>query len=159
MFKEWNVYANLHAFDTNNAGIAEGLISAAIAASIPKRYLGQMTQALRGVEISTRKAAMGARHGLDGLCRALATEKGRGLLPVLTRLVDYLISRRGRQSSDRSGNAVLGSGGGGGRHIPHTVIVRPSWDSSRRKIFSSHGFASLRSKMTRWPAWVPQRSM
>ena len=63
MFKEWKSYANLHAFDTNNAGIAEGLIWTAIAASILKRYLGQMTQALRGVEISTRKAAMCARHG------------------------------------------------------------------------------------------------
>ena len=48
MFKEWKSYANLHAFDTNNAGIAEGLIWTAIAASILKRYLGQMTQALRG---------------------------------------------------------------------------------------------------------------
>ena len=92
MFKEWKSYANLHAFDTNNAGIAEGLIWTAIAASILKRYLGQMTQALRGVEISTRKAAMCARHGLGGLFRVLATEKGRGLLPVLRRLVDYLAS-------------------------------------------------------------------
>ena len=30
-------------FDTNNAGIAEGFIRTAIAASIPKRYLGRMT--------------------------------------------------------------------------------------------------------------------
>ena len=90
MFKEWKSYANLHAFDTNNAGIAEGLIWTAIAASILKRYLGQMTQALRGVEISTRKAAMCAHHGLGGLFRVLATEKSRGLLPVLRRLIDYL---------------------------------------------------------------------
>ena len=64
LFKEWKSYANLHAFDTSNASIAEGLIWTAIAASILKRYLGQMTQALRGVEISTRKVAMCARHGL-----------------------------------------------------------------------------------------------
>ena len=45
-------------------------------------------------------------------------------------------------------------------HIPHTVIVRPSEDdSSRRKIFSSHAFPSLRSKMTRWPACAAHRSM
>ncbi|MDD9984234.1 MAG: transposase, partial [Gammaproteobacteria bacterium] len=55
LFKEWKSYANLHAFETSNASIAEGLIWTAIAASILKRYLGQMTQALRGVEISTRK--------------------------------------------------------------------------------------------------------
>ena len=92
MFKEWKSYANLHAYDTNNAGIAEGLIWTAIAASILKRYLGQMTQALRGVEVSTRKAAMCARHGLGDLFRTLATEKGRGLPSVLRRLVDYLAS-------------------------------------------------------------------
>ena len=45
------------AFDTSNAGIAEGLIGTAIAASILKRYLARMTQALRGVEVSTRKVA------------------------------------------------------------------------------------------------------
>ena len=39
MFKEWKSYANLHAFDTNNAGIAEGVIWTAIAASILKRCL------------------------------------------------------------------------------------------------------------------------
>ena len=101
MFKEWKSYANLHAFDTNNAGIAEGLIWTTITASILKRYLGQMTRALRGVEISTRKAAMCARHGLGGLFRALATEKGRGLLPVLRRLVDYLASNAVRAHPKR----------------------------------------------------------
>ena len=101
MFKEWKSYANLHAFDTNNAGIAEGLIWTAIAASILKRYLGQMMQALRGVEVSTRKAAMCARHGLGDLFRTLATETGRGLLPVLRRLVDYLASNAARAHPKR----------------------------------------------------------
>jgi len=32
LFKEWKSYANLHAFDTANAGIVEGLIWAAIGA-------------------------------------------------------------------------------------------------------------------------------
>ena len=101
LFKEWKSYANLHAFDTNNGGIAEGLIWAAIAASILKRYLGQMTQALRGVEVSTRKAAMCARHGLEGLFRVLATGKGRGLLRALRRLVDYLASNAARAHPKR----------------------------------------------------------
>ena len=103
MFKEWKSYANLHlhAFDTSNAGIAQGLIWTAIAASILKRYLGQMTRALRGVEISTREAAMCARHGLDGLFRVLATEKSRGLLPVLRRLIDYLASNAARAHPKR----------------------------------------------------------
>ena len=46
-----------------------------------------------------------------------------------------------------------------GRHIPHTVIVRPRKASSQRKSLSSHRFASLRSKMTRCPASHSQRSM
>ena len=97
MFKEWKSYANLHAFDTNNAGIAEGLIWTAIAASILKRYLGQMTQALRGVEISTRKAAMCARHGLGGLFRVLAT----GVYVPFVRFHDLALARRSQKSSKR----------------------------------------------------------
>ena len=83
LFKEWKSYANLHAFDTSNAGIAEGLIWAAIAASVLKRYLAHMTQALRGVEISTRKVAMCARHELGDVFHALACGRSRGFLPVL----------------------------------------------------------------------------
>ena len=101
LFKEWKSYANLHAFDTSNAGIAEGLIWAAIAASVLKRYLAQMTQALRKVEISTRKVAMCARHGLGDVFHALACGRSRGFLPVLRGLVDYLASNATRSHPKR----------------------------------------------------------
>ena len=43
-------------------------------------------------------------------------------------------------------------------YTPQTLIVRPCRHSSRRKSFSSHDFVSLRSKTTRWPARLAQRS-
>ena len=101
LFKEWKSYANLHAFDTSKAGIAEGLVWTAIAASVLKRYLAQMTQVLRGVEVSTRKVAMCARHGLGDVFRALACGRRRGFLPVLRNLVDYLASNATRSHPKR----------------------------------------------------------
>ena len=88
------------AFDTSNAGIAEGLIGTAIAASVLKRYLARMTQALRGVEVSTRKVAMCARHGLGDVFRVLARGRRRGFLPVL-RDLDYLASNATRSHPKR----------------------------------------------------------
>src|SRR5205814_6997687 len=38
LFKEWKSYANLHAFDTEKAPIAEGLIWAALTAALLKRF-------------------------------------------------------------------------------------------------------------------------
>ena len=46
LLKEWQSYANLHAFDTTNPAIVEGLIWAAIAAAALKRFLAYMTQIL-----------------------------------------------------------------------------------------------------------------
>src|SRR5712691_10709050 len=46
LFKEWKSYANLHAFDTANAALVEGLIWTAIAAAALKRFLAHMTQLL-----------------------------------------------------------------------------------------------------------------
>src|SRR6266853_1729150 len=46
LFKEWKSYANLHAFDTENPAIVEGLIWAAIAGAALKRFLAHMTQLL-----------------------------------------------------------------------------------------------------------------
>ena len=61
MFKEWKSYANLHAFGTQKASIAEGLIWAALCAAIMKRFLAHAAQRLHGVDISTRKATMALR--------------------------------------------------------------------------------------------------
>ena len=82
-------------------GIAEGLVWTAIAASVLKRYLAQMTQVLRGVEVSTRKVAMCARHGLGDVFRALACGRRRCFLPVLRDLVDYLASNATRSHPKR----------------------------------------------------------
>ncbi len=46
LFKEWKSYANLHAFDTKNAAIAEGLIWASICAALLKRFLAHAAQRL-----------------------------------------------------------------------------------------------------------------
>lgn len=61
LFKEWKSYANLHAFDTSNATLAEGLIWASICAAILKRFLAHATERVYRVAISTRTAAMSVR--------------------------------------------------------------------------------------------------
>src|SRR5881409_1634943 len=63
LFKEWKSYANLHAFDTANTAIVEGLIWAAIAAAALKRLLAHMTQLLVKVPMSTRKVELGHKIG------------------------------------------------------------------------------------------------
>jgi hypothetical protein len=60
--KEWKSYANLHAFDTANAAIVEGLIGAAMAAAARKRFLASMPQLLAEVPMSTRQVAMCTVH-------------------------------------------------------------------------------------------------
>src|SRR5881409_872930 len=49
LFKEWKSYANLHAFDTANPALVEGLMWAAIAAAALKRFLAHLTQLLMAV--------------------------------------------------------------------------------------------------------------
>src|SRR5207249_2818933 len=71
LFKEWKSYANLHAFDTANPALVEGLIWAAIAAAALKRFLAHMTQLLLEVPMSTRKVAMCAMQVLGELVEAL----------------------------------------------------------------------------------------
>lgn len=79
LFKEWKSYANLHAFDTANPAIVEGLIWAAIAAAALKRFLAYMTQLLAEVPMSTRKVAMCAVHVLGKIIQALKTGDVAGL--------------------------------------------------------------------------------
>ena len=62
MLKAWKSSANLHAFDTANPAIVEGLMWAAIAAAALKRFLAPRTQLLLEVAMSTRKVAMCAVH-------------------------------------------------------------------------------------------------
>src|SRR5437660_395871 len=71
LLKEWKSYANLHAFDTANPPLVEGLIWTAIAAAALKRFLAHMTQLLAEVSMSTRKVAMCAVHILGGIVQSL----------------------------------------------------------------------------------------
>src|SRR2546428_65917 len=73
LFKEWKSYANLHAFDTANPAIVEGLIWTAIAAAALKRFLAYMTQLLAEAPMCTSKVAMSSVHVLGEIVQALHT--------------------------------------------------------------------------------------
>jgi ribosome-associated translation inhibitor RaiA len=111
LFKEWKSYANLHAFDTDNAAIVEGLIWAAIAAAALKRFLAHMTQLLAGVSMSTRKVAMCALHVLGNIVQALKTGDEAGLYAALEEAITYLAchAQRAHPKRDRqTGRSQLG---------------------------------------------------
>jgi len=111
LFKEWKSYANLHAFDTANPVIVEGLIWAAIAAAALKRFLAHMTQLLIEVPISTRKVAMCAVHVLGGIVQALKTRDVAGLYAALEAAMTYLAchAQRAHPKRDRqTGRSQLG---------------------------------------------------
>lgn len=111
LFKEWKSYANLHAFDTENAAIVEGLIWTAIAAAALKRFLAYMTQLLAEVPMSTRKVAMCAVHVLGDIVRALQSGDVPGLYAALEAAVTYLAchAQRAHPARDRHrGRAQLG---------------------------------------------------
>jgi Transposase DDE domain len=111
LFKEWKSYANLHAFDTENAAIVEGLIWTAIAAAALKRFLAYMTQLLAKVPMSTRKVAMCAVHVLGAIVRALQSGDKVGLYTALEEAVTYLAchAQRAHPQRDRHiGRSQLG---------------------------------------------------
>jgi hypothetical protein len=111
LFKEWKSYANLHAFDTANPALVEGLIWAAIAAAALKRFLAHMTQLLMEVPISTRKVAMCALHVLGDLVEALKQGDVVGLYTALVAAITYLAchARRAHPARDRqTGRSQLG---------------------------------------------------
>ena len=103
LFKEWKSYANLHAFDTQNPAIVEGLIWAAIGAAALKRFLAHTAQVVAGVETSTRKVAMCAVHFLHDILRALISEIETRFLDIFARAIDYLArnARRAHPKRDR----------------------------------------------------------
>ena len=111
LFKEWKSYANLHAFDTENPAIVEGLIWAAIAAAALKRFLAHMTQLLLEVPMSTRKVAMCAVHVLGGIVQALKTGDVAGLYDAMEAAIMYLAchAQRAHPKRDRhTGRSQLG---------------------------------------------------
>ena len=111
LFKEWKSYANLHAFDTANPTLVEGLIWAAIAAAALKRFLAHMTQLLMEVPMSTRKVAMCAMHVLGDLVEALKRGDVVGLYTALEAAFTYLAchAQRAHPERDRQrGRSQLG---------------------------------------------------
>jgi len=101
LFKEWKSYANLHAFDTDNPAMVEGLMWAAIAAAALKRFFAHMTQLLVEVPMSTRKVAMCAVHVLDGIVQALKTGDVAGLSDALEAAITYLACNAQRAHPER----------------------------------------------------------
>src|SRR2546421_1098668 len=101
LFKEWKSYANLHAFDTANPAIVEGLIWAAIAAAVLRRFLAYMTQLLAEVPMSTRKVAMCAVHVLGGIAQALKTGDVAGLYDALEVAITSLAGHAQRAHPER----------------------------------------------------------
>ena len=69
--------------------------------SVGDCYDNAMAESLRGVEVSTRKVAMCARHGLGDVFRVLACGRSRGFLPILRDLVDYLANNATRSHPKR----------------------------------------------------------
>ncbi len=111
LLKEWKSYANLHAFDTTNPAIVEGLIWTAIAAAALKRFLASMTQLLAEVPMSTRKVAMCAVHVLGAIIRALQSGDEAGLYTALGAAVTSLAchAQRAHPARDRqTGRLQLG---------------------------------------------------
>ncbi|MGH8581334.1 MAG: IS4 family transposase [Gammaproteobacteria bacterium] len=101
LFKEWKSYANLHAFDTQNHAIVEGLIWAAIGAAALKRFLAHTTQVVAGVETSTRKTAMCALHFLGDILRALISGTKPRFLNAFAQAIRYLASNAKRAHPKR----------------------------------------------------------
>src|SRR6266550_3846460 len=111
LFKEGKSYANLHAFDTTNPAIVEGLIWAAIAAAALKRFLAYMTQILAEVPMSTRKVAMCAGHVLGEIVQTLKARDVGRLYTALEAAITYLAchAQRAHPKRDRAtGRSQLG---------------------------------------------------
>jgi len=109
--KEWKSSANLHAFDTANPAIVEGLIWMALAAAALKRFLASMTQLLAEVPMSTRQVAMCAVHVLGDIVRALQSGDVAELYAALEEAVMYLAchAQRAHPARDRrTGRSQLG---------------------------------------------------
>ena len=103
LFKEWKSYANLHAFNTSKAPIAEGLIWASLTAAALSRYMAHSTQLLAGVEISTQRVAMSATYFVTGLMNALRSGCAQSVHHSVESTIRFLSinARRANPKRDR----------------------------------------------------------
>ena len=109
--KEWQSYAQLHAFDTETPAIVEGLMWTALAAAARNRFLASMTQLLAAVPRSTRTVAMCAVHVLGDMVRALPSGDVAGLSAALAEAITSLAchAQRAHPARDRHiGRSQLG---------------------------------------------------
>jgi hypothetical protein len=100
LFKEWKSHANLHAFDTANPYIAEGLIWASLCAASVARYCAHVTERMTGVMISTRIVAKSIHHVLRAVLYDLMHHHRR-LHTSVKRAIEYLSSNAPRAHPDR----------------------------------------------------------
>lgn len=98
-FKEWKSYANLHAFDTGNPYIAEGLIWASLCAGLFKRFVAHATEQVRSTPISTRRVAMSGPYFVERICRRLGSSI-EGLIKVFAQVFDYLEQNAARANPE-----------------------------------------------------------
>ena len=100
LFKEWKSYASLHAFQTANPSIVEGLIWASLAAALLKRFVAHVTAlVVTDVEISTRNAAMAFRYKATDLFKAVL--QAHRVAHRFRDLVRYLASNAQRAHPNR----------------------------------------------------------
>lgn len=111
LLQEWKSYAKLHACDTDNPAIVEGLMWTAMAAAARKRFVAHMTQLLVEVPMSTRQVALWAMHVFGDLVEALQSGDVAGLYAALEAAITSLAchARRAHPKRDRqTGRSQLG---------------------------------------------------
>jgi hypothetical protein len=110
LFKEFKSHANLHAFDTGKAAIAEAMIWASLLAAILKRSIAHFAETSLGVELSTQRAAATGKHYFDDVLRGLLASP-RQLRRALAQALDFLgtNARRAHPARDRKrGRLAMG---------------------------------------------------
>jgi hypothetical protein len=110
LFKEFKSHANLHAFDTTKAAIAEAMIWASLLAAILKRAITHFAERVLGIELSTHRAAASGKHYFDPILGALLASHAQ-LLHALTDALAFLDgnARRAHPKRDRKrGRLAMG---------------------------------------------------
>jgi hypothetical protein len=109
-FKECKSHANLHAFDTTKAPIAETMIWASLLAALLKRSIMHFAERVLGVELSTQRAAATGKHYFDAVLNALLTSH-RQLVVAIGAAIEFLgiNARRAHPARDRKrGRLAIG---------------------------------------------------
>jgi hypothetical protein len=110
LFKECKSHANLHAFDTTKAPIAEAMIWASLLAALLKRAITHFAERVLKLELSTQRAAASGKHYLDAVLLALLTSSAQ-LADVLIEALEFLNvnARRAHPARDRKrGRLAMG---------------------------------------------------